>query len=175
MRAPGSMIPSAFTLGSGPVVFVAGLLLLMAALVLAIACLNLANLMLARGAARPIMSQLAVATPDTYRFVGELDHALSLHGRRAAWRGARGCVHRGVRVRENDDGHGNRDTPTRAHAVFDSAPLGFLSADAPGGSRIPPSALPASLRRPTADEGARIASANRRPPNVQSQLRGPPC
>src|SRR5229473_6560038 len=35
-----------------PVVFVAGLLMLMAALVLAVACLNLANLMLARGAAR---------------------------------------------------------------------------------------------------------------------------
>ncbi len=37
---------------TGPVAFVAGLLALMAVLVLAVACLNLANLMLARGAAR---------------------------------------------------------------------------------------------------------------------------
>lgn len=37
---------------SGPVTFVAGLLVLMAMLVLAVACLNLANLLLARGAAR---------------------------------------------------------------------------------------------------------------------------
>ncbi|MCC7124904.1 MAG: ABC transporter permease [Acidobacteria bacterium] len=37
---------------TGPITFVAGLLALMAVLVLAVACLNLANLMLARGAAR---------------------------------------------------------------------------------------------------------------------------
>jgi predicted permease len=39
-------------LSEAPIAFVAGLLVLMATLVLAVACLNLANLMLARGAAR---------------------------------------------------------------------------------------------------------------------------
>jgi MFS family permease len=123
----------------------------------------------------PIMSQLAVATPDTYRSRVNSIMLFLCMGVAPLGVAARGCVHRGVRVRENDDGHGSRDTPARAHAFFDSAPLGFLSADAPGGSRIPPSALPASLRRPRGDGGARIASANRRPPNVQSQLRGRPC